>query len=71
MFKPIKNKMKTLMLVVCLLGALAIQGCVAYAEPVGVYYQRDGFWYYHDGGGHEWRENHRYHHVEEHHEDHR
>jgi hypothetical protein len=64
--------MKTLILGVCLLGALAIQGCVAYAEPVGGYYQTNGVWFYHDRGGHEWHENHRYHHSpgDEHHDDH-
>jgi len=61
--------MKTLILGVCLLGAVAIQGCVVYAEPVGGYYIRGGVWYYRDGGGREWRENHRYHHVEEVHHD--
>ena len=62
--------MKTLILAACILGAFAIQGCAVYAEPVGGYYQREGFWYYKDGGGHEWRENHRYHHDEGEHHDH-
>jgi hypothetical protein len=54
---------------VCLLGTLLIQGCVAYAEPVGGYYQREGVWYYKDGRGREFHENHRYHHpMEEHHD---
>lgn len=68
----IRNKMKTLILGICLFGTLSIQGCVAYAEPVGGYYQREGAWYYKDGRGHEWRENHRYHHVieDEHHDVH-
>jgi hypothetical protein len=62
--------MKTLIVIISLFGAFLFQGCAVYAEPVGGYYQREGFWYYRDGGGHEWRENHRYHHVEEHHDDH-
>jgi hypothetical protein len=57
--------MKTLILGICLLGTFLIQGCVAYAVPVGGYYQRTGIWYYKDGGGHEWHENHRYHHSAE------
>jgi hypothetical protein len=59
--------MKTLILGVCLFGALLIQGCVAYAEPVGGYYYRGGFWYYKDVHGAEYRENHRYHHPPEQH----
>ncbi len=54
--------MKTLIIGVCLLGSILIQGCVAYEVPVGGYYQRDSFWYYKDAHGHEWRENRRYHH---------
>ena len=61
--------MKTLILGVCLLGALLIQGCVAYAVPAGGYYYREGFWYYRDGRGIEYRENHRYHHPPEQHPD--
>jgi len=61
--------MRTLILAMCLLGALAIQGCEIYAEPVGGYYQREGIWYYHDGGGREWHENHHYHHDEGHHDE--
>ena len=61
--------MKTLILGICLAGVIAIQGCAVYAEPVGGYYQREGFWYYHDRDGHEWRENHRYHHIDEGHHD--
>lgn len=69
--------MKTLILGVCLVVALSMQGCVAYGEPVGGYYSRGGGWYYHDAHGKEWGENHRYHHPaeqhapEEHHDDHR
>ncbi|HTB06105.1 MAG TPA: hypothetical protein VK806_04055 [Bacteroidia bacterium] len=64
--------MKTLILLVCLFGAFLIQGCVAYAEPVGGFYVRENVWYYHDRGGREWRENRRYHHgpEDEHHDHH-
>jgi len=61
--------MKTLILAVCLFGALSIQGCVAYAVPVGGYYNRENFWYYKDGHGGEHRENTRYHHPAEQHAD--
>jgi len=59
--------MKTLILAVCLFGSLLIQGCVAYAVPVGGYYNREKFWYYKDGHGREYRENSRYHHPEDQH----
>ncbi len=62
--------MKTLILGICLLSILAMQGCEVYAEPVGGYYQRENIWYYHDRGGREWHENHRYHHVDDGHHDH-
>jgi hypothetical protein len=54
--------MKTQILAVCLFGASLMQGCVAYAVPVGGYYNRESFWYYKDGRGMEHRENTRYHH---------
>jgi hypothetical protein len=61
------NKMKTLILAVCIFGAFSIQGCVAYATPVGGYYARENLWYYKDGRGSEHRENSRYHHPAEQH----
>ena len=63
--------MKTLFLAICLFTVLLMQGCYAYVEPVGGYYQRDNFWYYKDGRGREYREHGRYHHhpVEQHHDD--
>jgi len=62
--------MKTLIIAVCLFGSFLMQGCIAYAEPVGGYYQRDSFWYYKDNRGMERREHGRYHHpVEQHHEE--
>ena len=63
--------MKTLIIVVCLFGAFLMQGCVAYLEPTGGYYQRENFWYYRDGRGGEHREHGRYHHHEEHHDEHK
>ena len=62
--------MKTLIIVICLFGAFLMQGCVAYVEPTGGYYQRESFWYYRDGRGGEHREHGRYHHPAEHHEEH-
>lgn len=56
--------MKKLILIVCLFTTIVIQGCVAYAEPVGGYYYREGIWYYHDGYGREFHENSRYHHSD-------
>jgi hypothetical protein len=64
--------MKTLIIVACLFGAFLMQGCVAYVEPTGGYYQRESFWYYRDGHGSEHREHGRYHHpAEQHHDDHK
>ena len=63
--------MKTLIIVVCLFGSFLMQGCVAYLEPTGGYYQRENFWYYRDGRGGEHREHGRYHHHEEHHDEHK
>lgn len=65
--------MKTLILALFVWAAyFLIQGCVAYAEPVGPYYYRGGIWYYHDVHGHEWRENRRYHHPpDQHYDEHR
>lgn len=56
--------MKKLILIVCLFTAFVMQGCVAYGPPVGGYYYREGIWYYHDGRGREYHENHRYHHSD-------
>jgi len=61
--------MKTLILAACLFLALLMQGCYAYIEPVGGYYQREGYWYYHDRDGREHRDHHHHDH-EEHDEDH-
>jgi len=61
--------MKKLILAICLFGSLLIQGCVAYVEPVGGYYKREGFWYYKDRHGIERQEHGRYHHREEEHHD--
>jgi hypothetical protein len=63
--------MKTLIIAICLLGAFLLQGCGVYLEPVGGYYQRENFWYYRDGRGGEHREHGRYHHPEEHHDEHK
>jgi hypothetical protein len=73
--EPITNKMKTLILATCLFTSILMQGCYAYVEPAGGYYERDGFWWYHDGRGREFRDNHRWHERyarehPEHHEDH-
>jgi len=57
--------MRTLILGICLVGSLLMQGCVGYAVPVGGYYNRESFWYYKDGRGGEHRENNRYHHPAE------
>lgn len=61
--------MKTLLLAICLFGALLMQGCMAYVEPTGGYYYRDSFWYYKDARGGEHREHGRYHHPAEQHHD--
>jgi hypothetical protein len=45
--------MKKLILIVTLFTAFAMQGCVVYGPPVGGFYYREGFWYYHDGHGRE------------------
>jgi hypothetical protein len=58
------NKMKTVILIVCLFVAFLIQGCVAYVEPAGGYYYREGFWYYRDRHGMERHEHGKYHHHE-------
>jgi hypothetical protein len=64
--------MKTLFLAICLFTILLMQGCGVYISPVGGYYQRDSFWYYHDGRGREFRDNHGWHerYAREHHDDH-
>lgn len=64
--------MKTLILIIGLFGVFLMQGCVAYVEPVGGYYQRDGFWWYRDRYGREFRDNHGWHerYAREHHDDH-
>jgi hypothetical protein len=66
-------EMKTIILAICLVGALLIQGCVAYVEPVGGFYFRENIWFYKDGRGGEHRENGRYHHrpEDEHHDEQR
>ncbi|HXB12009.1 MAG TPA: hypothetical protein VNZ45_08500 [Bacteroidia bacterium] len=68
--------MKTIFLAICLFTVLLMQGCGVYVEPVGGYYQRDSFWWFHDGRGREHRDYHNHHmdhggeHGGEHHEDH-
>lgn len=57
--------MKTLIISVCLLGGLLMQGCEAYVEPTGGYYVRDNIWYYRDVHGAERHEHGRYHHRPE------
>lgn len=53
--------MKTIILAICLCTMFLMQGCGVYVTPVGGYYQRENFWYYHDGRGREYRDYHNHH----------